>query len=52
MRAVFIACGAGIKPGTKLGEINNTDVAPTIAKLLGLEIPNADGKPLVDALSN
>jgi predicted AlkP superfamily pyrophosphatase or phosphodiesterase len=52
MHAVFIACGAGIKPGTKLGEINNTDVAPTIAKLLGLEIPNADGKPLVDALSN
>jgi predicted AlkP superfamily pyrophosphatase or phosphodiesterase len=51
MRAVFVACGAGIQPGVKLGEINNTSVAPTVAKLLNLEIPNAEGKPLVDALS-
>jgi predicted AlkP superfamily pyrophosphatase or phosphodiesterase len=51
MRAVFVACGAGIQPGVKLGEINNTDVAPTVAKLLGFEIPNAEGKPLVDALT-
>jgi len=52
MRAVFVACGAGIKPGTKLGLIDNTAVAPTIARLLGLEMPTADGKPLTDALSN
>lgn len=52
LHAVFIAWGAGIKPGTKLGEIDNTSVAPTIAKLLGIEIPNAEGKPLDDALAN
>jgi hypothetical protein len=52
MRAVFVACGAGIQPGAKLGVINNTSVAPTVASLLNLEIPNAEGKPLVDALSN
>jgi predicted AlkP superfamily pyrophosphatase or phosphodiesterase len=51
MRAVFVACGAGIRPGVKLGVINNTSVAPTIAKLLDLEMPNVEGKPLVDALS-
>jgi predicted AlkP superfamily pyrophosphatase or phosphodiesterase len=51
MRAVFVACGAGIKPGTNLGEINNTDVAPTVAKLLGFEIPGAEGKPILEARS-
>ncbi len=51
LRAIFVACGAGIKPGVQLGDINNTSVAPTIAKLLGLEIPNAEGKPLVEALA-
>jgi predicted AlkP superfamily pyrophosphatase or phosphodiesterase len=51
LHAVFVACGTGIKPDIKLGEIDNKSVAPTIAKLLGVEIPNADGKPLVDALA-
>ncbi len=43
LHAVFVAWGDGIKPGTKLGEISNKDVAPTLAKLLGLEIPGAEG---------
>jgi hypothetical protein len=51
LRAVFIACGAGIKPGVQLGDIDNKSVAPTVARLLGLEIPNAEGKPLADALA-
>jgi predicted AlkP superfamily pyrophosphatase or phosphodiesterase len=50
LHAVFVAWGQGIKPGTKLGEIDNRSVAPTIAKLLGFEIPNAEGKPLAEAL--
>lgn len=28
----------------------NVDVAPTIAKVLGLELPQADGRPLLEAL--
>jgi predicted AlkP superfamily pyrophosphatase or phosphodiesterase len=28
----------------------NVDVAPTIAKILGLELPQADGRPLLEAL--
>jgi predicted AlkP superfamily pyrophosphatase or phosphodiesterase len=50
LRAVFVACGAGIKPGAKLGDIENTSVAPTIGKLIGVEIPNAEGRVLDDIL--
>ncbi len=28
----------------------NVDVAPTVAKILGIELPNADGRPLLEAL--
>ena len=51
LRATFVACGAGIKPGTKLGDIENKSVAPTIAKLLGIEMPTADGPVLTEALA-
>lgn len=50
MRAIFIASGVGIKPGTKLGVIENLSVAPTIARLLGLEMKDITGKPLADIL--
>ena len=52
LHATFIACGAGIKPHAQLGEIENIDVAPTIAKLLGLPMPDVDGKPLTAALAD
>jgi hypothetical protein len=48
---MFVACGRGIKPGAKLGEIDNKSVAPTIAKLLGIEMPGVDGKVLSEALA-
>jgi predicted AlkP superfamily pyrophosphatase or phosphodiesterase len=51
LHATFVAWGKGIKPGTKLGEIDNRSVAPTIAKLLGIEMPNVEGKPLTEALA-
>jgi len=51
MAATFIAWGAGIKPRTQLGEIQNTDVAPTIARLLTLPLTGADGKVLSAALT-
>jgi predicted AlkP superfamily pyrophosphatase or phosphodiesterase len=50
LHASFLAWGAGIKPGAKVGEISNTQVTPTIAKLMGLEMSNLDGKPLDDIL--
>jgi predicted AlkP superfamily pyrophosphatase or phosphodiesterase len=51
LHAMFVAAGLGIKPGAQLGDIDNRDVAPTLAKLLGIEIPVAEGKALTDALT-
>ena len=46
MDALFIASGYGIAGGTKLQQISNLDVAPTIARLLGVALPSAKGKAL------
>jgi predicted AlkP superfamily pyrophosphatase or phosphodiesterase len=45
LHATFVAWGEGIKPGVRLGEISNYDVAPTIARLLHIRF-DADGRPL------
>lgn len=51
MHGSFVAWGAGIKSGCKLGLIQNVDVAPTMGALLGVKIPNVDGKVLTEALA-
>jgi predicted AlkP superfamily pyrophosphatase or phosphodiesterase len=43
---MFIASGYGIKRGVRLDKVDNRDVAPTIAALLGLEMRDVDGKPI------
>lgn len=43
---IFLAQGAGIKKGVKLDRVRNLDVAPTIARLLGVSLPTADGKAM------
>jgi predicted AlkP superfamily pyrophosphatase or phosphodiesterase len=50
MNATFIAAGAGVLQGKKLDVIENIDITPTIAKLLGVEVPTAEGKVLTEAL--
>jgi hypothetical protein len=50
IQALFIASGRGITPGAKLQSVDNLDVAPTAAKLLGVELKNVDGKPLTQIL--
>jgi len=50
MNATFIAWGRGIKRGTKVGMIENIDVAPTMAHLLGEKLPGADGRVLQEIL--
>jgi hypothetical protein len=52
MYATFIAAGAGIKPGSHLDTIRNTDVAPTMARLLGLKLPEAEGRELKEILKD
>jgi predicted AlkP superfamily pyrophosphatase or phosphodiesterase len=48
--ATLVLSGAGIEPGVDLGEVSNLDVAPTIAELLGVSMPTAQGKVLKAAL--
>lgn len=45
----FVAWGAGIKPGARVEKMDNTDVAPTMAALLGLKMEDTDGRA-VDAV--
>jgi len=52
MQATFIAQGPGIRSGVKLSVFENTCVAPTIAKLLGIELKSATGKPLEEILTS
>ena len=51
MLGTLVMSGYGIKSGVELGKVSNLDVAPTIARLLGVELPTADGKPLEKALT-
>lgn len=44
MDTIFIGVGCGIKPGQKLKQANLLQVAPTIAKLLGVTLPKAEKK--------
>lgn len=51
MNASLVLSGSGIRKGAALGQVDMTDVAPTVAKLLALDLPNVDGKPLDAALT-
>jgi predicted AlkP superfamily pyrophosphatase or phosphodiesterase len=46
LSALFIASGAGIRRGVTLDVIDNVDVAPTMAELLGLKLENVEGRVL------
>lgn len=40
----FVAHGPGIKKGSTIPEMNLRDIAPSVAKLLGIDFPSAVGK--------
>ncbi len=50
MGALFIISGAHIRRGIDLGDITNLQVAPTVAKILGVSLPAAKEEPLTSAL--
>lgn len=50
MHATFVAAGSGIRPHVKLDVIRSVDVAPTIAALLGVDLPAGDGRILTEIL--
>lgn len=50
MRVILVAAGPGIRPGATITGIRNTDIAPTIAALLGIHLPSASGRVLKEIL--
>jgi predicted AlkP superfamily pyrophosphatase or phosphodiesterase len=50
MYPALVLSGAGIVHGGRLGHVRNVDVAPTIAALLGVTLPDVEGRVLRDAL--
>ena len=51
MHTGLIAAGAGIRARVPLPLVRQIDIAPTIARLLGFEMPSADGVPVVGLLN-
>jgi predicted AlkP superfamily pyrophosphatase or phosphodiesterase len=47
LHAAFFLVGPGVPAGKDLGEIDMRDVAPTLAKKVGLSLSTADGKALL-----
>jgi hypothetical protein len=52
MNAVCVLSGAGIRPGARLKNVENIDIAPTVARLLDLRGLKADGRVLSEALAS
>jgi arylsulfatase A-like enzyme len=51
MDAGFVAWGAGIRPGVRIPSMRQTDVAPTVARLLGLDFGVVAGRALIGTLA-
>lgn len=51
MNALFIASGRGIAKGKRIEVVENIDIAPTAAYLLGEDFPGAEGKILKQILA-
>jgi len=52
MKTGFIISGSGARRGAVLPEARMIDIAPTVAKLLGVRLPAAAGKPIDQVLAS
>lgn len=50
MGAAFLMAGPGVRVGARLDAISMLDLAPTAARLLGVDLPGVEGALLADAL--
>jgi hypothetical protein len=50
MDAGFVAWGRGLRRGVRVPRMSQADVAPTLARLVGLELADAEGRVLVGLL--
>jgi hypothetical protein len=46
MRSSFMMIGKGVAKGRNLGEIDMRSIAPTLAKMMGVNLPDAELAPL------
>jgi predicted AlkP superfamily pyrophosphatase or phosphodiesterase len=51
LSALFIASGRGIKGGVTLESVATVDLAPTMGRLLGIELTSVDGRVLSEILT-
>ncbi len=52
MNAIFVASGPGIKKGETVDVVDNVDVAPTAAHLLGVSLTGVSGRVLHEILAS
>jgi hypothetical protein len=52
MYPALILSGHRIRQNVRIGPVRNHDVAPTIAELLGLRMPDVEGKVLREVLAD
>jgi predicted AlkP superfamily pyrophosphatase or phosphodiesterase len=51
LQAIFVASGRGIRKGAVLDTMRTIDLAPTMARLLGLTLPAVEGRALDEILA-
>ena len=49
LHASFFIAGPGIPAGKSLGEVDMRDIAPTLAAILGVRLPRAEGRNLLSS---
>ncbi len=50
MQPAFVLWGRGVRGGVRIPWMRQSDVAPTLARLVGASLEGVDGRPLVGAL--
>jgi hypothetical protein len=50
MEPAFVLWGRGVRAGVRIPSMRQSDIAPTLARLLGTDLDAADGRPVVGAL--
>ena len=50
MHTGLVISGAGVRQGVVMPLARQIDIAPTVARLLGFEMPDTEGKPMVGVL--
>jgi hypothetical protein len=50
MHTALVMSGRGVKKGAAIGHVRSVDVAPTIARLLGIEMNGVEGRVLTEAM--